>query len=97
MQRNPRSSRLLQLLLTDLVTGSNGANLNFPQYFDLDKHTTRGAFIIGLINAAPYLGSALLGCWASDPLNRFLGRRGTIFVSANFCLWSVLVRLCSRF
>lgn len=45
---------------------------------------------MGLINAAPYIGSAFLGCWASDPLNNFWGRRGTIFVSGNFCLWSVV-------
>ncbi|KAN0110351.1 MFS sugar transporter-like protein [Hyaloscypha variabilis] len=69
-------------------TGSNGANLSFPDYFRINIHTTRGAFIVGLINAAPYLGSAF-GCWFSDPLNSFLGRRGTIFVSANICLWSV--------
>jgi len=79
--------------LTKLLTGSNGANLSFPQYFNLDNRATRDAFIIGLINAAPYLGSAFLGCWASDPLNKFLGRRGTIFISANFCLWSVLVSI----
>jgi MFS family permease len=42
-----------------------------------------------LINAAPYVGSAFVGCWVSDPLNNFFGRRGTIFVSANFCLWAV--------
>ncbi len=83
-----RAGSLLQGLLTDFLAGSNGANLSFPQYFHLDKATTRGAFLIGLINAAPYLGSAL-GCWFSDPLNSFFGRRGTIFVSANFCLWSV--------
>lgn len=26
------------------------------------------------------------GCWLSDPLNQYLGRRGTIFVSAVFCV-----------
>lgn len=26
------------------------------------------------------------GCWLSDPINFYLGRRGTIFVSAIFCL-----------
>lgn len=28
--------------------------------------------------------------WVSDPLNSFWGRRGTVFVSGNFCLWSVI-------
>ena len=82
------NSQFSTRLLTDLSLGSNGANLSFPDYFRINIHTTRGAFIVGLINAAPYLGSAF-GCWFSDPLNSFLGRRGTIFVSANICLWSV--------
>jgi hypothetical protein len=28
------------------------------------------------------------GCWMSDPLNNYLGRRGCIFVSAVFCALS---------
>lgn len=39
-------------------------------------------WIIGLVNSGPYIGSAFLGCWISDPCNRYLGRRGTIFTSA---------------
>lgn len=30
------------------------------------------------------------GCWLSDPLNNWVGRRGTIFVSAIFCCFSVI-------
>ena len=30
------------------------------------------------------------GCWTSDPLNNYIGRRGTIFVSAIFCFLSVI-------
>jgi membrane protein DedA with SNARE-associated domain len=41
---------------------------------------------VGVVNAGPYIGSAFMGCWLSDPCNYFLGRRGTIFVSAIFCL-----------
>ncbi|KAK5221111.1 hypothetical protein LTR72_006670 [Exophiala xenobiotica] len=68
-------------------TGTNGANLSFPQVFGLDTPEgqpgyERDFWIIGLVNAAPYLGSAFLGCWLSDPLNFYLGRRGTIFASA---------------
>jgi MFS family permease len=43
-----------------------------------------------MINAAPYIGSAIVGCWLADPLNNWFGRRGTIFVSGNLCLWTVL-------
>lgn len=35
----------------------------------------------GLLNGGPYLCSAVIGCWTSAPLNRYFGRRGTIFVS----------------
>lgn len=71
-------------------TGSNGANLTFPEAFGIASNSTRDSFLVGLINAAPYIGSAFLGCWLSDPLNKYLGRRGAIFISGNFCLWSVL-------
>lgn len=35
----------------------------------------------GLLNGAPYLCSVLIGCWTNAPLNKFFGRRGTIFIS----------------
>lgn len=35
----------------------------------------------GLIVGAPYLACALVGCWLTEPLNRYTGRRGTIFIS----------------
>lgn len=72
------------------IAGSNGANLSFPKYFAIGTHSTRDSFLVGLINAAPYIGSAFIGCWVSDPLNNYFGRRGTIFVTGNFCLWAVL-------
>jgi len=51
------------------ITGSNGANLSFPLALGIGSKSTRDTFLVGLINAAPYIGSAFLGCWASDPLN----------------------------
>lgn len=68
-------------------TGTNGANLSFPEAFGLDAPSGTAAgerdfWIIGLVNSAPYMGSAFFGCWISDPCNRYLGRRGTIFLSA---------------
>jgi MFS family permease len=35
----------------------------------------------GLTNGAPYAAAALIGCWLNAPLNKHLGRRGTIFFS----------------
>jgi len=94
-----RWSHPMQLYITVIVcslgaavqgwdqTGTNGANLSFPEAFGLNSPTGTAAgerdfWIIGLVNSAPYMGSAFFGCWISDPCNRFLGRRGTIFLSA---------------
>ncbi|SPO23633.1 related to HXT5 - Hexose transporter with moderate affinity for glucose [Ustilago trichophora] len=80
-------------------TGSNGANLSFPQEFNIPESASKdiavGAlgyvseataeknqWLVGLVNAAPYIASAVLGCWLSDPLNNLLGRRGCIFITA---------------
>ncbi|KAJ5467644.1 Major facilitator superfamily domaingeneral substrate transporter [Penicillium sp. IBT 31633x] len=73
-------------------TGSNGANLSFPDAFGISEdpakspHADRNLWLVGVVNAAPYIASAVLGCWLSDPCNRYLGRRGTIFISAIFCV-----------
>lgn len=80
-------------------TGSNGANLSFPQEFNIPETASEGIavgalgyisqataeknqWLVGLINAAPYIASAVLGCWLSDPLNNMFGRRGCIFITA---------------
>lgn len=68
-------------------TGTNGANLSFPDAFGLDTPEGEPGYesdfwIIGLVNSGPYIGSALFGCWISDPMNFYFGRRGTIFTSA---------------
>ncbi|CAG8954491.1 hypothetical protein HYFRA_00004404 [Hymenoscyphus fraxineus] len=67
-------------------TGSNGANLSFPQVFGIGSHSIHDTLLVGLVNAGPYIGSALLGCWLSDPCNYYTGRRGTIFIAGIFCL-----------
>ncbi|RMZ04857.1 hypothetical protein D0862_05177 [Hortaea werneckii] len=75
-------------------TGSNGANLSFPVEFGIGNgeapvgtpNRIRDSWLVGLVNAGPYIGSAFLGCWLSDPCNFYFGRRGTIFISAIFCL-----------
>ncbi|RDB21714.1 Hexose transporter 2 [Hypsizygus marmoreus] len=82
-------------------TGSNGANLSFPIEFNLARvdgspNNGRNEWIIGLINAAPYIAACLLGCWLTDPLNKYFGRRGTISISAIFCTVSVIGSACSQ-
>jgi MFS family permease len=81
-------------------TGSNGANLSFPLAFGIPDSATlngepdgppnpdaeKNLWLVGVINAAPYIASAFLGCWLSDPLNNYFGRRGAIFISAIFLI-----------
>jgi len=71
-------------------TGSNGANLSFPVAFNIGSDTGADPWIVGLINAAPYIGASLIGCWCSDPINNYIGRRGAIFTSAVFCFLPVI-------
>ncbi|KAB8074403.1 putative facilitated glucose transporter [Aspergillus leporis] len=62
-------------------TGSNGANLSFPQEFGLTGEG-RDEWIVGVINAIIFLTAGLIGAFIVDPLNHYLGRRGEIFVTA---------------
>ncbi|KAL7624762.1 hypothetical protein AAE478_006334 [Parahypoxylon ruwenzoriense] len=55
--------------------GSNGANLTFPAQFGIGGDSNYDVLLVGIINSAPYIGSALVGCWLSDPLNNRFGRR----------------------
>ncbi|KAL8893487.1 MAG: hypothetical protein Q9192_005214, partial [Flavoplaca navasiana] len=78
-------------------TGSNGANLNWPEAFGLNTERTSNDFwILGLVNAAPYIAASLIGCWLSHPLNYYLGRRGVVFIAAWFCFFSVLGSACTQ-
>ncbi|KAF9451301.1 H(+)-myo-inositol cotransporter [Macrolepiota fuliginosa MF-IS2] len=73
----------------------NGANLFFASQFGINPNGETGAsknqWLFGLVNSAPYLCCAVLGCWLTGPLNRQFGRRGTIFITAlvSFltCIW----------
>jgi MFS family permease len=78
-------------------TGSNGANLSFPIEFDINDDTgapnaARNQWLVGLVNAAPYIAIAFIGCWLSDPLNSKIGRRGVTFVAGVICL---ITPICS--
>ncbi|KAI3606087.1 mfs sugar transporter, partial [Moniliophthora roreri] len=53
----------------------NGANLFFASQFGIDPDTpdvalqSRNQWLYGLVNSAPYLCCAVLGCWLTDPVN----------------------------
>lgn len=59
-------------------TGSNGANLSFPQEFGIYGQD----WIVGSVNAIIFLTAGLVGAFIVDPLNHYLGRRGEIFLTA---------------
>ncbi|KAI1817204.1 sugar transporter-domain-containing protein [Poronia punctata] len=71
-------------------TGSNGASLFFPKVYGIDGKSNHDVLLVGVINASPYIGCALIGCWLSDPFNNWIGRRGTIFLASHFCIWPVI-------
>ncbi|KAJ5903398.1 Major facilitator superfamily domain general substrate transporter [Penicillium tannophilum] len=80
-------------------TGSNGANLTFDVVFGIPNNApacpdlatcTRNQWIVGFINATPYITICLFAGWLSDPLNNLLGRKGTIFLAAIFSLLAPL-------
>ncbi|KAF2111323.1 MFS transporter [Lophiotrema nucula] len=62
-------------------TGSNGANLSFPKEFGIDGKG-KDEWIVGVINAIIFLTAGLIGAFIVDPLNKYLGRRGEIFLTA---------------
>ncbi|KAF7360872.1 putative Facilitated glucose transporter [Mycena sanguinolenta] len=62
-------------------TGSNGANLSFPEEFGI-AGTGKDEWIVGAVNAIIFLSAGLVGAWIVDPLNHYLGRRGEIFLTA---------------
>ncbi|PCH43889.1 hypothetical protein WOLCODRAFT_26276 [Wolfiporia cocos MD-104 SS10] len=75
----------------------NGANLFFQDQFGISltgPNASQHQWLLGLVNSAPYLCCGLIGSWVSAPMNRYFGRRGTIFISAfvSFvtCVWQGL-------
>ncbi|KAA6411376.1 MAG: sugar transporter [Lasallia pustulata] len=69
-------------------TAANGANLRWPSALNIPGGGNGALF--GLVNAAPWMSAGLLGCWLSDPLNFYSGRRGCIFLGAIFCILPII-------
>lgn len=69
----------------------NGAQIFYKVQFGIGTKASRDTWLVGLVNGAPYLCCAFIGCWLTDPMNKFFGRRGTVFisclVSAVACFW----------
>jgi MFS family permease len=62
-----------------------------PQFGIGNKSSSRDSWLVGLVNSAPYLCCAFIGCWLTVPFNKKFGRRGTIFLTCTFsalaCFW----------
>ncbi|KAH8811761.1 MFS sugar transporter [Xylogone sp. PMI_703] len=70
----------------------NGAQIFYGSQFGIgDKNSDRDSWLLGLLNSAPYLCCAFIGCWLTIPFNHWFGRRGTIFITCCFsalaCFW----------
>jgi sugar porter (SP) family MFS transporter len=69
----------------------NGAQLFYYPQFGIENDT----WLEGLVNSAPYLCCAVIGCWLTVPFNNWFGRRGTVFItcliSALACFWQGFV------
>lgn len=62
-------------------TGSNAANLSFPVEFGINGTTGADPWKVGAINSIIYLVGGGIGCWFSDPVNHYFGRRWEIWIS----------------
>ncbi|KAF3070566.1 Polyol transporter 5 [Daldinia childiae] len=70
----------------------NGAQSFYKAEFGIgDSSSQRDSWLLGLVNAAPYICCAFVGCWLTEPMNKAFGRRGTVFIScaisALACFW----------
>lgn len=69
----------------------NSGQVFYAPAFGIGSKSSRDSWLLGLVNSAPYLCCALIGCWLTDPMNKAFGRRGTIFISclisAAACFW----------
>ncbi|WWD01082.1 hypothetical protein V866_008020 [Kwoniella sp. B9012] len=73
-------------------TGANGANLSFPVEFGIDHNT----WLVGMVNSAPSITVGAISAMLTDPINHYIGRRGTIFVTGLFCVFPVLGQAFTR-
>ncbi|PSN64692.1 plastidic glucose transporter 4 [Corynespora cassiicola Philippines] len=64
-----------------IVQGMDQTAVNGAQLYYLEEFGITNVWQTGLLNGAPYLCSALIGCWTNAPLNKYFGRRGCIFIS----------------
>lgn len=73
----------------------NGGQIFYRPQFGIAGRDQRSTWLTGLVNGAPYLCCAFIGCWLTVPFNNLFGRRGTIFITCAFsalaCFWQGFV------
>ena len=91
-------SSMLNQARTDLLPDEavvNGGQLFYTPQFGIGGKDSRSTWLTGLVNSAPYLCCAFIGCWLTVPFNNLFGRRGTIFITCTFsalaCFWQGFV------
>ncbi|KFA68285.1 hypothetical protein S40285_06633 [Stachybotrys chlorohalonatus IBT 40285] len=81
-----------------IVQGMDQTAVNGAQEFYYDEFNIEADTMRGLMNGAPYLCSALIGCWTNAPLNKIGGRRFTIFVScAMSCITGIWMAVANSY
>lgn len=87
MNTNPQKALCAAVQGMD-ETVVNGAQSFYKKQFGIgDPESMRDSWLLGLVNSAPYLCCAFIGCWLTEPMNARFGRRGTVWIS---CLISAL-------
>lgn len=95
--KHPRS--LWQLVILCAVgaatQGWDESAIDGAQTFYIDAFGITGnQILIGFVASAPYL-CCVFSCWLTQPLNKVLGRRGTIFFACIFSIGSCLAQAFS--
>lgn len=82
---------LAAILQGHVQSSINGSSLYAAQLGIDNTGMNEPNWILGGVNAAPFLTAAVLGCWLALPINDHLGRRGGMIVSAVFIFSTSLI------
>ncbi|CAF3613018.1 unnamed protein product [Rotaria sp. Silwood1] len=66
--------------MSAVVQGMDETVVNGAQLYYFEEFGITNSWLQGLINASPYLACFTISVWLTEPMNRFFGRRGTIFI-----------------
>lgn len=71
----------------------NGDQIFYTKQFGIGGKDECATWLTGLVNSAPDLCCAFIGCRFTAPYNNYFGGQGTIFITCLFsaieCLWYI--------